>query len=138
MTTKFTPSVVAPLEFWDDSTDSIVFLIEEKKELHVDCAELALDQLPEQYHGSRRFVTPENCSADLEGWQNSKEVRFSFTAKYADVVDPKTGEKCEGYNITVELKFLREIGSKKKQFGVYSIAGLDRRDFRVVSEKLEA
>ena len=58
MANNFTPSVVAPLEEWDDTTDLIVWLVEQKTEYHLSIPELALEELPERYHGSNRFVTP--------------------------------------------------------------------------------
>jgi len=136
---QFTPSVVAPLETWDNTTDAIVWLIEQTPAFHVECAELALESLPEQYHASRRFVTPENMSADLEGWiKNKGKVHYLFSVDYTEVTDPEADDKVEGYIVTVDVRYLGEFGSKAKRFAVYSIAGCDRSDFRLVSEKVEA
>ncbi len=139
---SFTPSVVAPLESWDDTSDVIVFLIEQKEELHINqYADLVLEHLPEQYHGSRRFVTPENQSAQLEGYIAGKgKIRLEFTAEYRDdIVDAETGNQIEGYNVTVTRKFVNDWRSKPELFVSYVVAGSDRSDFAVISEvKAEA
>lgn len=140
MTNKFTPSVVAPLEEWDNTTDVIVWLIEQKKELQInEYADLVLEHMPEHQRG-RIWDFLDEQGADLDGYISGEgKVRFSFIAEYKDdLVDPESGDKVEGYEVTVTKHFITEYQKKSQKFAAYLIRGCDRGDFEVIGEKLEA
>ena len=139
MINNFTPSVVAPLEEWDDTTDVIVWLIENNQAYHLSIPELSLEQFPEQKYNSRHFENLESQSADLEGWtEDHEKVRFTFDVEQKSVVDPETGNEVEGFEVTVKKRSLRNLLAKQQKFASYIIAGCDRKEFAVISQKIEA
>jgi hypothetical protein len=135
----FTPSVVAPLEEWDNTTDCIVWLIEQKEALHINkYTDLTLRELPEHIRG-RIWETLEYQSATLDAYiENKGKARFTFTAEYKEVTDPETGEKADGYEVDVTYQLFSDPKLRVQSYASYTVMGADREEFRVIAEKVEA
>jgi hypothetical protein len=139
-TKKFTPSVTAPLENWDNTTDAIVWIIEQKQAFNItQYPDITLEQHPEHYRGNI-YNFMETQSAELKGYITGRgEVRYILTAEYKDnLTDPETNETVEGYTVTVERRFLNHLKMFAEKFATYQIIGSDREEFKIINEKLEA
>ncbi len=139
MAKQFTPSVTAPIEEWDNTTDVIVWLIENIKEYQLTISDLLLEQNPEKRYGRCSYETLETQSAELTGWPlHGTKVKYKFTAELIYVKVPnafedgETGE-LEGYEITV----LKTENFKDQPYAKYIIVGSDRSDFRLAEPNEE-
>jgi hypothetical protein len=131
----FTPSVTAPLEEWDNTTDAIIWLIENTPDYQLTYSELVLEQNPEKRYGRCSFEPLESQSAELTGWPtHGRKVKYTLTAETCYVKAPDAfgdGEvgELEGYKITVEMP--NPVTLKKEPYKTYLIVGSDRSDFRL-------
>jgi hypothetical protein len=135
MVTNFIPSVTAPLECWDNTTDAIIWLIEQKTEYHLDISRLELEQLPE-WNGRQGFWEfLESQTAELKGWPRpcgNKEY-FKFYVEFTYLVDPETGNETDGYTIAVEKK---DCAFKWQKFASYKVLGSSRDNFTILEESI--
>jgi len=119
-------TVLVELEDWDDTTDAIVWLIEEKFN-DVIGADLTIDKSPYGWSGIENL---EKQSGRLEGWKDRQRTVLYFEAEYAEIPMGKDeqGEEIyqEGYKITVhDVRY----PAKKTE---YVIFGTHRKDFELV------
>jgi len=130
---EFKPSVHTELEDWDDTSDSIVWIIENIEDYHLTCPKLELDEAPQQYHGSSRFETPTSQKATLTGWtKEHHKVLFVFYADFTEIpnVDGVDGA-VDGYIVTVE-KEDETHPYRMKPYKKYTVKGYDRKSFEIV------
>ena len=130
---KFKPSVHTELEEWDDTSDSIVWLIEQNADYHLSCPKLELDEAPQQYHGSRRFETPQSQKATLTGYtKEHHKATFIFYTDFTQIKVPTPEDptaEVDGYQIVVEKENSQTY--KKESFAKYTVKGYDRKSFEV-------
>ena len=132
MSKKVSVSVYAELEEWDDTTDVIVWLVEQKYS-DMTLPRLELEDMPRAYrHG---YETLDRQVADLHGWKENKKTWLRLEAEYLDDIEEKdeeTGEvyNVEGYRVTVE-----EVTVQKKKIAEFVVKGSDRDEFKIVKEE---
>ena len=131
---KMSITVLAELEEWDNTTDAIVWLIEQRY-FNTRLPKLRLETMPEYTRGG--FENLGKQSADLEGYNKllALKIRLNFIAEYIDDIEEKeeeTGETytVEGYKITVS-----DITAQTRKIAEYTIKGTDRKEFSIVEEK---
>jgi len=131
---EFKPSVHTELEDWDDTSDSIVWTIENCEEYHLSNPKLELDEAPQQYHGSHRFETPQSQKATLTGWTKEyHKVTFVFYADFTQIKAPTPEDptaEVDGYLIVVEKE--NPVTYKREPFAEYTVKGYDRKSFEVI------
>ena len=128
---KFKPSVTAEIEEWDETTDAIVWLVEQK--YHLSSPRLAIDELPQQAYGRRYFETLEKQSALLTGYtpEHSKETyRIHAELTYIPESDSESGDEIEVCKITVK----KEVNYKYVPDAEYTIKGANREEFEFVTK----
>ena len=115
---------MAELEEWDDTSDVIVWLIEQCEEYHLSCPELELRDLPTlSYRHNFDFL--EEQKATLTGYtQEHSKVSFDFRAEYIEIEDNSLG-----YKVTVH-----KAGDTVKVFDkTYIIHGENRKEFELIA-----
>jgi hypothetical protein len=130
---EFKPSVHTEIEEWDDTTDVIMWVIEQTEEYHLSCSKLELDEQPSQRYNRSSFETLQSQKATLTGYtKEHHKVKFVF---YADVIqikvpepDPKDGfAEVDGYEILVEKEDPETC--RMKPFTRFTVKGYDRSTF---------
>ena len=127
MSEKVSVSVYAELEEWDDTTDVIVWLVEQKYG-DITLPRLELSYMPRPH--PRGYENFSSQSADLTGWKEHKKVRLRFEAKYLDCVEEKDEMTDEGYRVTVW-----DITAQTKMVAEFVVKGSDRDEFKIVKEE---
>jgi len=124
-------TVVVELEEWDDTTDAIVWLIEQKYS-DLSCARLEIDKSPQTWRGIENL---ELQRATLTGWtKDHQKIEWEFTAEYAEI--PLEGDVYEeGYKVTIEKRYYEKNKFKRDKIGEYTIKGTDRKEFEIVREE---
>lgn len=132
---EFKPSVTASLEEWDDTTDVIMWVIEQKEIYHLTDPRLELDEHPTQRYNRNRYETLESQKATLTGYTKEYlKVKYNF---YADVIQIKVPEpdsaigfaEADGYEIFVEKKDPETY--RMKSFERFTVKGYDRSNFEL-------
>ena len=130
---EFKPSVHVEIEEWDDTTDVIVWLIENVEDYHLSCPKLELDEAPQQYHGSRRFETPNSQKAWLTGYtKEHHKARFIFYADFTQIkvsIPEDPDAEADGYLVVVKKE---DETYHMKPYKKYTVRGYDRATFEVV------
>ena len=97
----------AEIEEWDDTTDVIMWIIEQDPTYHLSCARLDLEVNPEQRYGRSSFETLDNQVAYLSGWTDKHEkVRFKFDAEVISIANPTAEDpdaEDDGYAIEIMI-----------------------------------
>jgi hypothetical protein len=131
---EFKPSVTAELEEWDETTDVIVWLIEQNEQFHLSCPNLKLEQNPERHYGRSSYETLESQTADLTGYtKEHHKVKFTFTAEAAQIKVPEPDDpdaETDGYKITVEQQ--DPATYRNKPFVKFTIKGYNRSNFEAL------
>jgi hypothetical protein len=123
-------TVIVELEEWDDTTDAIVWLIEQKYS-DLSLPKLEISKNPHTWRGIENL---DSQSATLNAWtKDNQKICLDFIAEYAEI--PESDEKGEtwfldGYKITV-----KEAGYKGKTLAEYTIKGTDRKEFQIIKEE---
>jgi len=120
-------TVMVELEEWDDTTDAIVWLIEQKYS-DLSLPKLEISKNPYTWRGIENL---EGQNAILHAWtKDSQKISLDFIAEYAEIPEPdEKGETwyLDGYKITV-----KEAGYKGKTLAEYTIKGTDRKQFQII------
>jgi hypothetical protein len=130
---QFKPSVSAQLEDWDDTTDSIVWLIENNEQFHSSCPKLTLESTPERYGCSSRMSALDSQTATLTGYTaEHQKVKFEFTAEATQIQVPEPESKngfaeADAYLVTVEKQDPESY--RMKPFAKFTVKGYDRSNF---------
>jgi len=130
------PRVLVELEEWDDTTDAIVWLIEERFK-DVSLPELKIEEFPYTWEGIENL---DEQRATLEGYRDNKGVRIYFEAEYTEIPAGKDeqGEDMyeDGFKITVEERYrYTPEGLKPTTAFEYIVEGTSRKNFKLVEEK---
>jgi len=128
-------TVLVELEEWDDTTDAIVWLIEQKFS-DLQLPKLKLEKAPA--YGGRLLEASDTQEAWLEAWtKENKKIRLDFYAEAIEIPeipekDEETGETfyTHGYKITVH-----DTTAQTKKIGEYTIKGTDRKEFQIIKEE---
>lgn len=148
--TKHIPSIYVEIEDYDDTTDSIVWLIQHRYPKIADYEPLILEETPE-----KKFHSPYFYALDRQTAKTFPSAdQMTFYSEYIEFDDRKELEDYakiqhltldedfldgleedsvfEGYLVTVHQ---RTQTSFTKQIGLYLMFGVDREEFKVVAEQ---
>jgi len=123
-------TVTVELEEWDDTTDAIVWLIEQKYS-DLSLPKLEISKNPHTWRGGIENLEDQN--ATLDAWtKDNQKICLDFIAEYAEIPEKETGETYyeDGYKITVYEGKLRG-----KKLAEYTIKGTDRKEFQIIKEQ---
>lgn len=147
--TKSKPKVYVEIEDYDDTTDSIIWLIQQRYPQIADYEPLILEETPE-----KKFHSPYFYALDRQTAKTFPSAdQMTFYSGYIEFDDRKELEDYakihhltldedfldgleedsvfEGYLVTVTK---RRVSLSDKQEGLYLIFGIDRNEFKIVAE----
>ena len=149
--TKSKPKVYVEIEDYDDTTDSIIWLIQQRYPQIAQQEILLLDDSPEQkLHSPSFYVLSEQTAktvftavedqmifhaepVEFEGKNEletyAKLQNFTLDKDFLNSFDAE--DVFEGYLVTVTK---RRVLLSDKQEGLYLIFGIDREEFKIVAE----
>jgi len=117
-------TVLAELEEWDDTTDVIVWLIEQRF-FNTTLPKLFLEKAP-----THHLETLEIQSADLTGYNDKlhQKIHLNFVAEQIEI--PLEGDIYEeGYKVIVN-----DITAQTRKIGEYTIKGTNRDEFEIIAD----
>jgi hypothetical protein len=142
------PTVKAALEDWDDTTDVIVWLVQ-KEFADITLATLELEDTPNLSY-RHTFDYMDSQTATLEGWPpNHSKVEIRFDAEAVEIphnevpadlaaaLELEADYNVDGYKVTVSKRDgdSRYTLGRWKPIAIYTIYGVDRTDFQIISKK---
>jgi len=137
----FRVTVVAELEEWDETTDAIVWLIEQRFS-DIEVPTLKLETTPSAKHYPHYSLEAlDSQEAHLKGWRKHEKVELDFLAEHVELpeVPLEEGEEGyveEGYKITVERDVaLTDFKHKTEKVAEYTIQGSNRHEFKIIKEE---
>ena len=121
------PTILVPIEEWDETTDAIIWLYQQKyqQNLNLHSITFTLDEMP-----TARETLQEQC-AEIKGLnsKNLERVFLMFDAVLTEVDD----ENVYGYKI--QVRTLNPVTFRYEKEKEYTIKGENREEFEIIKEQ---
>jgi len=115
------------LEEWDDTTDVIMWIIEQK---YADFFASTLE-IGTSPFDLGRITNLDHQTAILKGWKEHKQVELFFEAEYAEVEEEDIAGIVfeDGFKVSVE-----SYPYRKQKIAEYLVEGTERKHFKIIKE----
>jgi hypothetical protein len=125
------PTILVPLEEWDDTTDVILYVYQQKySSLFKNTPTITLDNIPERASRYGNYEALENQRAEVTGSSHDySRIVFTFDANIEDLED--------SYGYTITVKKQNPVNHYKlEKIAQYTIKGESREEFEIIKEQL--